>query len=68
MSTYLPKTAGVLRSAFSMGVPVKPMKVALGSASRRYFAYPYFRASLSRFFGTLSPKPYQILTSIYLKV
>ena len=35
-----PKTAGVLTSSFSMGVPVKPMKEAFGRASRRYLAKP----------------------------
>jgi hypothetical protein len=35
-----PNTAGVLTSSFSIGVPVKPMKEALGRPSRRYLAKP----------------------------
>jgi hypothetical protein len=37
----LPKTCGVFTSVPSMGVPVKPMYVAFGKASRIYFAKPY---------------------------
>jgi hypothetical protein len=40
MSMYSPNTAGVFTSSFSIGVPVKPMKEAFGSASRRYLAKP----------------------------
>ena len=37
-SYYAPNTLRVLASVFSMGVPVKPMKDALGKASRRCWA------------------------------
>ena len=57
----MPNTAGVLLSAFSMGVPVNPMKVAFGIASLRYLAYPYFRSFLVAFLGILRPKPYWLL-------
>jgi len=37
---YSPKTSRVFRSAKEIGVPVKAMNVASGSASRRWRAYP----------------------------
>jgi len=39
-----PKTAVVLRSCFSIGVPVNPMKDALGSASLKFFAKPSMKS------------------------
>ena len=44
MLMWSPNTARVLASCFSMGVPVKPMKEALGSASRMWAAKPSMKS------------------------
>ena len=61
---YSPNTLGVDLSSFSIGVPVKPIKEAFGSASLRYFAYPYVVLvpisfpSSSFTYLSFAPKPY----------
>ena len=52
-STMGPKTSSV----GSMGVPVKPTYVALGSESRRYLAKPYERRTPLSVISTFSSKP-----------
>ena len=47
ISIYLPKTSVVLRSAEEIGVPVNPIKVALGRLSRIILAIPTVRFAIS---------------------